>query len=101
MDIDIMEINKATATIKTQQVTNQIEPKIAKHNVNPAKVDVYIGDAQMLDEANEKLNEMFEVDMDKVNQIKQAISAGEITFNLAILSKAIADEHLLGNGNDE
>jgi len=96
-----MEINKATPAIKIRQVTNNTDTNVAKRNVSQAKVDMHIGDAQMLDEANDKLNEMYEVDMDKVNQVKQAISEGKIAFNLASLSKAIADEHLLGNGNDE
>jgi len=104
MDTNTMEINKTTPTLKIQQATNSLDAKVAnivKHSVNPAKIDVYIGDAQLLNEANEKLSEMSEVDMDKVNQVKQAIRDGEITFNLASLSQAIADEHLLGNGNDE
>ncbi|WP_157822352.1 hypothetical protein [Psychromonas sp. Urea-02u-13] len=96
-----MEINKTTAVIKTQQATNNIETKIAKPNVKQTKVDVHIGDVQMLDEANAKLNKMYEVDLEKVKQVKQAISDGKITLNLASLSKAITDEHLLGNGKDE
>jgi len=101
MDISNVKIDKTATIIKTTKITNDTTVKVANSNPKQTNVDMYIGDAQMLDEANVKLNKMYEVDIDKVKQVKQAISDGEIDIDLASLSKAISDEHLLGNGNDE
>ncbi len=96
-----MEINKTAALLKPHKITSNTEANIAGQSVKKGKADIHIGDAKMLDEANLKLNKMYEVDINKVQQVKQAISEGKISINLANLSKAISDEHLLGMGNNE
>lgn len=102
MDISNVKINKS-AVIKLKAVTNDSPVKANAANLSPKKSidEVHIGDAQTIAEASNKLKQMSEIDMEKVKQVKQAISNGELKINLTSLSKAIMNDHLLGNDNND
>ncbi|KUE80656.1 flagellar biosynthesis anti-sigma factor FlgM [Aeromonas schubertii] len=50
-------------------------------------------EAQGLEQARQRMQDLSDVDMDKVRQIRQAIAEGKLTLDMETLGRAIVDLH--------
>ncbi|ENY71416.1 lateral flagella anti-sigma-28 factor, LfgM [Aeromonas diversa CDC 2478-85] len=50
-------------------------------------------EAQGLEQARQRMQDLSDVDMDKVQQIRQAIAEGKLTLDMETLGRAIVDLH--------
>jgi negative regulator of flagellin synthesis FlgM len=102
MDISDMKINKVT-TANLSSISAENKSKVTPKKQSPSAPlnDVRVGDTATIAAATKTLNEMPDIDMEKVKQVQQAIANGELKIDLTSLAQSIINEHLLDKTNND
>jgi len=102
MDIGDMKISKVT-TSNLKAISAETKQKVTTTKLTSSVPtdEVHVDDAKTIAAATKTLNEMPEIDMEKVKQVKQAIANGELKIDFASLAQSMIGEHLLDNTNND
>ncbi|MBY5991984.1 flagellar biosynthesis anti-sigma factor FlgM [Ferrimonas balearica] len=90
-----MEINKLSANYPTNLSAEKkpVAPAEARPVSPQASKESISGDWQLLEQAEQELATIDEVDMDKVNALRAALSEGRFDLNLADLAQSMLEQH--------
>lgn len=102
MDLGDMKINKVT-TASLSSISAENKSKVAPGKSSPSVPhnDVRVGDTATIAAATKTLNDIPEIDMEKVKQVQQALANGELKIDLSSLAQSIMNEHLLDNTSND
>jgi flagellar biosynthesis anti-sigma factor FlgM len=102
MELGDMKINKVTIA-SLSPISAENKSKVAPNKLTPPVPhnDVRVGDTATIAAATKTLNEMPEIDMEKVKQVQQAIANGELKIDLSGLAQSMMNEHLLDKTSND
>lgn len=89
-----MKITRTDPLYVQTQLQRKQESATAQPQARASQADAQISTtAQFVNQARSQLATTSDVDMEKVNQIRQAISDGKLELDMDALSQAILDMH--------
>ncbi|WP_198134722.1 flagellar biosynthesis anti-sigma factor FlgM [Psychromonas ingrahamii] len=97
-----MKINKV-ATANLSAISEENKNKVTPKKLSPSAPfnDVRVGDTATIATATKTINEIPDIDREKVKQVQLAIANGELKIDLNSLARAIMNEHLLDNTSND
>ncbi|MBY6093271.1 flagellar biosynthesis anti-sigma factor FlgM [Ferrimonas balearica] len=91
----MMEINKLSSNYPASLATQKkpVHTPDAAPSPRPQHKEAISDDWQLLEQAEQELAGLNDVDMDKVNALRNALSNGQFELNMNDLAKSMLEQH--------